>query len=271
MTLNATTCDLPAVPMPRALPAGQPLTKRSFKAVVFDLDDTLYAERDYALSGFRATERYLQAMFNVSAYNDLVENYVAAEPAATLAQVLSRRFKDAQASFISNVIHVFWAHRPRIALYPDARVALSLLFQRGIATAAVTVGPAGVQERKILALGLDELLDTVTHSDALLTPAAPGRTCPDAFEVTALLLGVEPQDMLFVGDNPLADFLVPRQLGITTVRIRRKHGTHSTDEPPSAAHAPDYTLPSLDMLVEQMQADYSTISAAPHVMQDAAV
>ena len=34
------------------------MTRRPPVAVVFDLDDTLYAERDYVLSGFRALDPF---------------------------------------------------------------------------------------------------------------------------------------------------------------------------------------------------------------------
>ena len=32
---------------------------KKFKAVIFDLDDTLYPEIDYVISGFRVTANYI--------------------------------------------------------------------------------------------------------------------------------------------------------------------------------------------------------------------
>ncbi len=228
------------------------------KAVVFDLDDTLYPEREYAMSGFRAVARYVQTVFGADIHNDLVNAYEPTAPEKGIINALCRHFEHVEASFARNVLHVFRTHRPQIELYPDARVALALLFRQNICTAAVTVGNSGIQERKIIALGLNDLLDNVTHTDALLRSVDPNHTCPDAFEVVALMLGVELCEMLFVGDNPLTDFLIPKQMGITTVRIGRRYGTYATLEPPSHAHAPDITIDSLELLVELPPPDQPT-------------
>ena len=37
-----------------------------WKAIIFDMDDTLYPERHYVLSGFRAVAKWFEANYGVS-------------------------------------------------------------------------------------------------------------------------------------------------------------------------------------------------------------
>jgi len=83
----------------------------------------------------------------------------------------------------------------------------------------------------------------------LLGPREPGRPVRDAFFVISAQLDVEIGQMIYIGDNPLTDFTVPRALGIPTVRIARKNGEHAAALPPAPADAPDVVIGSLDGLI----------------------
>ena len=51
-----------------------------WRAIVFDLDDTLYPERDYVLSGFRAIARWAAEHLRIPAedgYRELAELFAA--------------------------------------------------------------------------------------------------------------------------------------------------------------------------------------------------
>ncbi|MEI6807334.1 MAG: HAD family hydrolase [bacterium] len=226
------------------------IRRQTFKAVVFDLDDTLYPEQQYVMSGFLAVTRYIKAVYGLDIYDDLFSLYMAGERTNVFGSALRKRFATVNDGIIRNVAHIFWAHKPQLSLFPDARTAISILSQRGIHTAAITVGQSGIQRLKVQALELEPLLDSVVHTDELLGVIEPAQTCYDAFAITALQLDVELGDILYVGDNPLSDFLVPNQLGIATVRVLRRNGEHSAASPPSAAYAPDITLTTLEMLTE---------------------
>jgi putative hydrolase of the HAD superfamily len=235
-----------------AITAERQPARRAVKAVIFGLDDTLYSEREYIMSGFRAVARYVHNIYGVDILNDLIEVYQAGEHADVVGCTLRRRFKSVEENVIRNVIHVLLGHQPRIRLFQDAKLALALLSRKHIMMAAVTVGQSGAQRRKVEALGLDTWLDTITHTAELLASSELDQALPDAFAITGLLLNVDPQEMIFVGDNPMVDFAIPKRMGIATVRIRRAQGSHFSDEAPSNAHKPDLTLPSLDMLVEYL-------------------
>jgi FMN phosphatase YigB (HAD superfamily) len=69
----------------------------------------------------------------------------------------------------------------------------------------------------------------------------------------ALQLDVEPEEMVYVGDDPHLDFIAPRQLGLGTVRVIHKGTDNATRASPTALHEAHITIPSLDMLWEALQ------------------
>jgi putative hydrolase of the HAD superfamily len=234
MTQKNTTSERPEIP--------------PFKAAIFDLDDTLYPEQQYALSGFRAVSEYVRTLYNLNIYEGLVQRYLSGERMNVFGATLEQYFKTVEPEFLRRVVYVYWAHHPRIDLFSDARVCLALLISRGIPVGLLTAGQSAIQRKKVAALELEPLLDALVYADDLLGPKQPCQPCDDAFHIMALQLGVELGQMLYIGDNPLVDFITPRQLGMKTVRIRRKHGEHACDEPPTPEHAPDITLTGLEEL-----------------------
>jgi len=215
---------------------------------VFDLDDTLYAERSFAFSGFAAVDRFLRDTYGVHVYDDLVSAYRAGTRSDLFRQCLSARFKDLSEPLLRQVAHIYWSHDPHIALYDDACVALSFLGGQNFKMGVITTGNGAIQRRKAARLRLHEYTHAVVHDDDLLGPHLPGQPGEDAFMLIALNLDVDMHDLLFVGDNPLTDFVVPRRLGVPTIRIRRRDGEHRTSEPAGPEAAPDCTIDSLEEL-----------------------
>ena len=235
MTLKDTTFD-PAPVIP------------PFKAVVFDLDDTLYPEQQYALSGFHAAANYVNTLYDIDIYDDLVKRFLAGERTNIFGATLARHFKYVEEDLIRKIMYVYWSHNPRIEMYADARVCLALLISKGVRIGLVTAGQSSIQRKKVAALELEPLMDSIVYSDDLLGPKQPCQPCEDAFHITALQFDLELSEMIFVGDNPLVDFSIPRKLGMGTVLIRRKHGEHLFDTPPSPSHAPDVAVSSMEMI-----------------------
>jgi putative hydrolase of the HAD superfamily len=220
-----------------------------FKAVAFDLDDTLYPESQYALSGFHAVADYVRTLYGIDIYEELVRRYLAGERANVFGATLSRYFKQVENDFIRRMVYVYWSHTPRVELFDDARICLALLISRRIPVGLLITGQSSIQRKKVVALNLDPLLDAIVYDDDLLGPKEPCQPCDDAFHILSLQMETDLVDILYVGDNPLVDFVTPRRLGAKTARIRRKHGEHTRDDAPSLQHAPDVTLTTLESLV----------------------
>ncbi|MDD4735541.1 MAG: HAD family hydrolase [Kiritimatiellae bacterium] len=215
------------------------------RAVLFDLDDTLYPERQYVFSGFQAVAAHIQRVYGLLVFNDLVQIYLAGERANVFGATLEKHFGNVEEAVLKKVLHVFWTHTPKIQLYEDARICMALLFSRAIKVGVITTGRGGIQQKKIAALELEPLLDGIIYTDDLLNDAEPGQPNADAFHILALQLEVELSELCFVGDNPLTDFAIPRRLGVKTVRIRRPGGEFSEAQPPALGFQADRVIESL--------------------------
>ena len=95
----------------------------------------------------------------------------------------------------------------------------------------VTNGPPAQQARKVEALGLDRLVDTVIYAEATGAPK-PAST---PFLTAARRLGVVPGRVVVVGDDPVADVAGARAAGMSAVRVVRRR--EQMWEPTGAADA----------------------------------
>ncbi len=224
-----------------------------FKAVLFDLDDTLYPQQQYVLSGFRAVSDYLHNIYGIHIYDELVALFLAGDRSDLFTKVLLRHFKEVEETLARKLLHVHQTHNPRIELYADARVSLAMLISRNIRVGLVTSGDSAIQRRKVAALDLEPIIDAVVYPDDLIGSRQSLQLVEDAFHIMALQLGLELNEMAYVADNPSADFVVPRKLGMGAVHIFRRKGQASEEEPPEPECAPHVTLDSLCLLADVLQ------------------
>lgn len=216
------------------------------KAVIFDLDDTLYLERDYAFSGFRAV---------AEAFSDVLgdpDNSAEAMRALFDSQHRRRVFNkiiescghQPRTDLVRAMIDTFRRHTPTIQLLPDADEAIARLttsYKLGL----ITDGPAAMQRAKIDSLGLTGRIHEIVITDEL-GPGA-GKPNPLAFETIAGALGMGRSECVYVADNTAKDFVAPNTLGWLTVQIVRPLGVYR-DVQPAAGGKPAQTVHSLDEL-----------------------
>ncbi|WP_028065370.1 HAD family hydrolase [Solirubrobacter soli] len=214
------------------------------RAVIFDLDDTLYREHDYVRSGFAAVARRLAAEPTAPAVDDLFNALVCEWQAHGRGHVFdvvaARHGLDVG---VAELVAVYREHDPQLELYPDAERALARLEAAGRLVGVLTDGMASVQRRKLKALGLDQRIRCIVVSDDYGLDAWK----PSAVPYRAALehLGVAPADAVYVGDNPNKDFIGARALGLATVRVKRETGDHAqTVLDPS--YEADVTVATLD-------------------------
>lgn len=235
-----------------------------FKAVVFDLDDTLFPGRQYAASGFRAAANYLKRIFGVDMYADLLQAYEAGHGNGSIEYVLRRRFKNVEPLLLNRLEGIVHCHMPVLELYPDARTALALLGSRKLQIGIMADGPAHVQRNKISALNLKPLVHSMVMADDL-GGREYWKPAPDPFHILALQLEIEAHEMIYVGDDPTLDFLGPRRLGMGTIRIRRNDGIHAQIEALPAEAAPHFTIRALDHLLAAIDSMEQTVPVEPEM------
>ena len=217
------------------------------KAVVFDLDDTLYPERDYVLSGFRRVARWMEyrgggpAERSFDELRHLVDSGVRGE---TFDVWLQRRGLEAALS--ADLVDVYRSHHPKIAPFPGVRALLRRLSRRAL-LGLLSDGYLEVQRAKLDALRLRRYFDAVVFSDALGREA--WKPSPAPFQAMVARLRVDPATAVYVADNPAKDFLGARRAGMTSIRVRRADGIYGALEPTTSEHAPDHEIGALGELL----------------------
>ena len=192
------------------------------RLVVFDVDDTLYLERDYVRSGFAAVSRWAASELGIADFfQQAWRRFESGARGTIFNDVLTSAGISADA--VGTMVQIYRTHQPEIALLDDARRTLTAL-HRIVPLAAVTDGPVASQTAKITALGLDSWLDPIMCTEAL--GAEFRKPASLAFEHLEAKTGLRGKTCLYVADNPLKDFAGPKNLGWQTVRVRRPQGLH---------------------------------------------
>jgi putative hydrolase of the HAD superfamily len=195
------------------------------RLVVFDIDDTLYQERDYVRSGFTAAGAWARAELGVA---DLGERAWSAFEAGTrrtiFDEVLTAAGVEITPDIVPSLVEVYRSHTPDICLLDDARAWLDAC-PADVAVAVVTDGPLASQQAKARALGLDRWAGHVVFTEAL----GPGRGKPHpaAFQLLERRTGLAGAACAYVADNPAKDFRAPHAMGWRTVRVCRPGGLHA--------------------------------------------
>lgn len=220
------------------------------QAVVFDLDDTLYLERDYVLSGFRIIAGITEANAEGRAeevFEYLWDNFLAIPGRRDNFDLLLRRYPGmGDAWKIDDLVDRYRCHMPALILNVEVRALLVELRSEGMKLAIITDGIPDAQWRKVHALGLLPLVDEVVVTDEL--GIKNRKPCPASFRMLSQRLGVMPERCAYVGDNPAKDFVAPRALGWTTVRLRTPGQLHEMAEPTSPDFAAHCEVSSIEEL-----------------------
>jgi len=235
--------------------------------LVFDLDDTLYPERQFALSGFRAAAHWARETLGQpleGLENEMAGLLDEGHLGGLFGQVLGNRLGAEAAERHREAFIAAWRdHEPEIALFDDAHrclTGLGLLGPGVLGGAAlppvglISDGTASMQAAKVRALGLDGAFAHVvfTHGLGGRQFAKPH---PASFEAMEQALGAPGITLVYIGDNPSKDFVTPNARGWLSVQIDRPEAEsghrrihHAAATAPGGA--PQRHIRSLDELAE---------------------
>lgn len=195
-------------------------------AVVFDLDDTLYPERQFALSGFRAAGCWAKATLGIDGLAPEMERLLDEGHLGRLFGLALAALKpDHTPEHLQGLIAAYQSHTPEIALHDDAEFALRNSGGLG-PLGLITDGTHRVQAGKVGALGLGGRFREIIYTDALGPGRAYFKPHVRAFEEMQRRLGGG-RRLVYVGDNPAKDFVAPNALGWITVQVVRPGGIHA--------------------------------------------
>jgi putative hydrolase of the HAD superfamily len=224
-----------------------------WRAVVFDLDDTLYPERDYVMSGFRAVALWADVNLGISSdkgrqeLRALLERGVRGDTFDRWL-VTHNRFSKAR---VAQLVWTYREHEPLIKPYPEVPEVLRSLKSRYL-LGLVSDGYLEVQRRKLEALRLAPWFDAIVFSDEWGRKAWKPSTQP--FEAILQRLGNLPgRDVVYVGDNPAKDFLAARRAGLAAVQVRRRCAVHAHMAPATPDHRPHLVIRTLRALPQALE------------------
>ena len=196
----------------------------TIKCVTFDLDDTLWAIHPIIARAEKAFHAWLQE--NLPRITDVYSaeelsiqrhqyflDYPELHFDLTLLRKkwmrdLSQRFDYPDAN-LKEGFRIFWKERNTVDLFQDAHTVLAQVSQ-SFSTGAITNGNADLQE-----IGID------SYFDFYLTSANVGvsKPHPDIFQTAITSAGVEPQQIVHVGDDPETDVAGAAKMGIRTIWV----------------------------------------------------
>jgi putative hydrolase of the HAD superfamily len=192
--------------------------------VILDLDDTLFLERDYVLSGLRAVGEHVASVYGRTGFGDVaVGLFEAGVRGDTFNRALAASQLPDDDRIVGELVAVYRRHEPAITLTPDAARLIPRL--RGRYLGVVTDGPLESQRAKAIAVGAPRWSSAVVYT-AALGPGF-GKPHPRAFAMHQAAAGRHGTACVYVADNPAKDFAGPKSLGWATVRIRRPASLHA--------------------------------------------
>jgi putative hydrolase of the HAD superfamily len=217
------------------------------EVLVFDLDDTLFLEKDFVLSGFKSVDVWLTQTSNIKGFYDVCLNiYMSGIRGYIFNRALDELKAIYDLSLIEKMVQVYRLHIPKISLLDDAKEILSY-FSSKKSLSIITDGYYATQANKIEALGLNRLFDFIIYSDA------NGKQSwkPSEWPYLELMKCYTKNDLefIYIGDNILKDFITARKLGWKTVHISRAQGEYNIAQASKEYHA-DFKIDSLIKLKE---------------------
>lgn len=190
------------------------------KAIIFDLDNVLYDERDYIFAAFHSIALFL------SKRCQLPKNMIYSKLVCDLEKkgsMYPRLFNEIindlglKQILVQDILKLYATLDSKVELYPEVKSTLLTLRHLGLKLALVTNGGIQIQRNKIRLLRVEELFDTIVY--ARETRFGKEKPHPEAFSAALNYLSVGADEALCVGDNPHTDFWGPKQMGMRTVRI----------------------------------------------------
>ncbi len=172
--------------------------------VAFDLDDTLYFEREYVFSGFSA----ICELLSIDALAFMRERFEEGSP-DVFQEVVEKFAIPIHSKPL--MLEVYRNHQPKISLRDGAFDCLRKLHESGACLALITDGRSVSQRKKISALGIESDFQCIVISEEI------GSAKPANSNFLAVSKSLPANCYFYVGDNFEKDFLAPNLLLWSTI------------------------------------------------------
>jgi putative hydrolase of the HAD superfamily len=191
------------------------------KAIIFDLDGTLYNENDYACSGFMHVTSQLYDG-HLTVFNKLWRFYNESLVSGknTGNQDIFDRFLRDNGMYskekVMEMVYLYRSHTPKIKPFDWVLTTLDRLSEKKISTGIITNGKATVQSNKLKALGILNHISKYVITDII--GEKNWKPFPMAYKLMLNWLFVRPEESLYIDDSE-ENLNTANSLGMQTVRF----------------------------------------------------
>jgi putative hydrolase of the HAD superfamily len=235
----------------------------ALKAILFDIDDTLFSTSEFAerarRNAIRTMIEYGLDVDEEAAYRELLEvigefssNYSSHFDKLLIRLPREKHYPDVNPAILvaAGVIGYHETKSLELRPFPDVTGVLRRLARTTLILGVVSSGLQTKQAEKLIRLGLYHYFrpDAIFISEQI----GIGKPNPKLWSSACSALRVAPAETMYVGDNPLQDIDPCNELGIVTVRSRR--GTRLKDA--AGKSAPRYEISSFEELPPLLKRDF---------------
>ena len=183
--------------------------------LVFDLDDTLYPEYSFLISGYRQIALFLERYVSENIFDRMLSIY---QTGGNVFQWISEKYAylNPEEISIQHLLTIYRLHMPDITMYEDAKRFLELIRQNGLSAGLITDGRSKTQRNKLYALGLSDYFDEVVISEEF------GTEKPDERNYAHFEKKYPDRVFYYFGDNIKKDFISPIKRGWTPVCMENR-------------------------------------------------
>lgn len=195
------------------------------RAIVFDMDDTLYQEKDYILSGLKMLDQWILEKYGKPDFYSTAKHlFDNGERKKIFNRALNYLGIEDNYENINMMIDAYRSHQPSIDLLEDAVWVLNNI-RDSVKLGLISDGYLISQRNKVDALQLNNYIHTIILSDELGRKYWKPSVVP--YEEAVRQLGCNHDQCVYVGDNVGKDFITAKKLGWTTINVNRGEGIYS--------------------------------------------
>ncbi len=188
------------------------------KAIIFDLDDTLYEELSFVKGGFNEVAEEISKESKIGKeeiFNFLV-NILSSHGRGKVFDICLEKLNLSKKIKISNLVKTYREHTPKLDLYFGAKETLQQLKSKYL-IGLISDGDVGVQKKKVDSLKIKDLFNYIIFTWEF----GEQKQKPDTFSYKKMIekLNLMPEQIVYVGDDPHKDFIGAKKLNIKTIRV----------------------------------------------------
>jgi len=189
----------------------------AIKILCWDLDDVLYDESSFVKSGLLEVSYFLYEDFLILDHESyaMMFNIFEKEGRYQIFDKILKFYNIHSKTNVKKCIQIYRQHIPDICLYPEAKKCLNRFSK--FPQYLISDGNKYVQNNKVKALGLDKIMEAFYLTNRYGNHYA--KPCPYCFFLVAKREKGEPNEIVYIGDNPHKDFIEIKKHGFHTIRV----------------------------------------------------